>query len=245
MRDWVVNLTVVLADGSVIKTRKRPRKCSAGYNLNGLIVGSEGTLGIVTEATLKLAVVPEQSSVAVVPFGNIREAVSAAAKVIRSGVPVAALELMDGSLMQMVNASGVTKPREWKETPTLFFKFSGTSTSVRDNVDRVKEITSNAGAWGFEFARDEREQELLWSARKESLYSILALRDEGEDLCMYVFLHGKQFTDHHREHRCRSAREPFGRYNRGQPRRCPEVGAECVYQRPRRRWQFPREYSIS
>ncbi|KAH7347008.1 hypothetical protein BKA66DRAFT_576506 [Pyrenochaeta sp. MPI-SDFR-AT-0127] len=182
MRDWVVNLTIVLADGSAIKTRRGPRKSSAGYNLNGLIVGSEGTLGIVTEATLKLAVIPETFSVAVVPFENICEAVSAASKVIRSGVPVAALELMDKSLMEMINASGVTKPQEWKEAPTLFLKFSGTSASINDNINRVKEIASAAGAQSFEFARDECEQELLWSARKESLYSILALRDEGEDV---------------------------------------------------------------
>ncbi|KAK0387041.1 hypothetical protein NLU13_5355 [Sarocladium strictum] len=159
MRDWVINLTVVLADGSVIKTRRRPRKCSAGYNLNGLIVGSEGTLGIVTE-----------------------EAVSAAAAVIRKGVPVAALELMDEEQMRIVNEGGATRPTVWDETPTLFFKFSGTEGTVADNIKTVKGIVTPYKPKGFNFARNKEEQESLWSARKESLYSLLALRKEGQFL---------------------------------------------------------------
>ncbi|KAE9566379.1 D-lactate dehydrogenase [cytochrome] [Colletotrichum fructicola] len=182
MRDWVINLTVVLADGSVIKTRRRPRKCSAGYNLNGIFVGSEGTLGIVTEATLKLAVVPHHFSVAVVPFPTIRQAVSAAADVIRAGVPVAALELMDEAQMRIVNQGGATRPRVWQEKPTLFFKFSGTQTSVNDNISSVQRIVEPYSPDVFEFAKDEREQKLLWSARKESLYSLLAMRKEGEEM---------------------------------------------------------------
>lgn len=183
MRDWVINLTVVLADGTVIKTRKRPRKSSAGYNLNGLFVGSEGTLGIVTEATLKLAVLPKNYSVAVVPFDTIHDAVSAATKVIRRGVPVAALELMDETQMRIVNEGGVTRPRVWQEKPTLFFKFSGSKLMLEEAIQSVKQITEAYGSQGFEFARDEREQTLLWSARKESLYSLLALRKEGEEMC--------------------------------------------------------------
>lgn len=183
MRDWVVNVTVVLADGSVIKTRRRPRKCSAGYNLNGIIVGSEGTLGIVTEATLKLAVVPKHFSVAVVPFTDIRSAVTAATQVIRGGVQVAALELMDEAQMRIVNQGGSTKPRIWNETPTLFFKFSGTKATVADNIKTVQEIIQPYRPGSFEFARDEREQKLLWSARKDSLYSLLAMRKDGEVMC--------------------------------------------------------------
>ncbi|RHZ60128.1 uncharacterized protein CDV56_108443 [Aspergillus thermomutatus] len=140
MRDWVINLTVVLADGSVIKTRRRPRKCSAGYNLNGLFVGAEGTLGIITEATLKLAVVPEHSSVAIVPFPSMRDPVSAAAAVIRSGTQVAALELMDEAQMLIVNESGVMCLRVWREQPTLFFKFSGSPVAVQDNTESVRRI---------------------------------------------------------------------------------------------------------
>ncbi|KAJ4172100.1 D-lactate ferricytochrome c oxidoreductase [Fusarium falciforme] len=172
MRDWVINMTVVLADGSVVKTRRRPRKCSAGYNLNGLIVGSEGTLGIVTEATLKLAAVPDHFSVAVVPFDDLRGAVSAAADIIRRGVQVAAVELMDETQMRIVNEGGATRPRVWKETPTLFLKFSGTKGTVDDNINTVREIMKPYSPLAFEFARDEHEQKMLWSARKESLYSL-------------------------------------------------------------------------
>lgn len=188
MKDWVINVTMVLADGSVIKTRRRPRKCSAGYNLNGIIVGSEGSLGIVTEATLKLAVMPQHFSVAVVPFPDIRSAVTAASQVIRNGVQVAALELMDEEQMRIVNAGGATKPRVWKETPTLFFKFSGTKGTVADNIKSVQEIIKPYQPGEFEFARDEKEQKLLWSARKESLYSLLAMRKEGEVMCKSKFI---------------------------------------------------------
>ena len=102
MKDWVVNLTVVLSDGSVIKTRKRPRKTSAGYNLTSLFTGSEGTLGIITEATLKLAIIPQRHSVAIATFPTIKDAATAASKFMRDGVQLAALELMDETQMKSV-----------------------------------------------------------------------------------------------------------------------------------------------
>lgn len=181
MKDWVVNLTVVLADGTVIKTRKRPRKSSAGYNLTGLFVGSEGTLGIVTEITLKLAVIPEETTVAVVAFPNIRDAAAAASRVMRAGVPIGAMEIMDEVQMKVINQSGATG-RVWREMPTLFFKFSGTKTSVEDNVRLVKSITNHSRSGDFEFAKDAQEAKLLWSARKEALWSMLALKEEGMEL---------------------------------------------------------------
>lgn len=188
MKDWVINLTVVLADGTVIKTRRRPRKSSAGYNLNGLFVGSEGTLGLVTEATLKLTVIPEDLSVAVVTFPTIRDAASAAAEVMQSGIPVAAMEIMDEVQMKVVNMGGATAPRVWKETPTLFFKFSGTKAGVKENIAQVQRIAKANKGGSFEFAKDAREQKLLWSARKESLWSMLALRKDGEEVCKFDLL---------------------------------------------------------
>ncbi|KAI2472321.1 FAD-linked oxidase-like protein [Annulohypoxylon bovei var. microspora] len=182
MKDWVINLTIVLADGTIIKTRRRPRKSSAGYNLNGIFVGSEGTLGLVTEATLKLAVVPEEFSVAVVTFPTIRDAASAAAEVMQTGIPVAAMELMDDVQMKVVNIGGATAPRVWKEMPTLFFKFSGTKGGVKENISRVQAITKHNKGSNFEFAKDTQEQKLLWSARKESLWSMLALRKGDEEV---------------------------------------------------------------
>lgn len=122
MKDYVVNLTVVLADGSVIKTRNRPRKTSAGYNLNAFFTGTEGTLGIVTEATLKLATVPDCFSVATVTFSTVKEAADAASSMIRKGVPLAALELMDDVQMKVVNMNGGAGGRTWAERPTLFLK---------------------------------------------------------------------------------------------------------------------------
>ncbi|KAI1852003.1 hypothetical protein JX265_008191 [Neoarthrinium moseri] len=147
MKDWVINLTVVLAD-----------------------------------ATLKLAVVPEDLSVAVVTFPSIRDAASAAAEVMQTGVPVAAMEIMDEVQMKVVNLGGATAPRVWKEVPTLFFKFSGTKASVQEHISLVQRITKGHKGSNFEFAKDQREQKLLWSARKESLWSMLALRKDGEEV---------------------------------------------------------------
>jgi D-lactate dehydrogenase (cytochrome) len=140
MKDWVVNLTVVLADGSIIKTRHRPRyvrhpqssspainharKTSAGYNLTGLFTGSEGTLGMITEITLKLAPIPEKQSVAVVTFPSVRDAVACASKIMRQGVPIAAVELMDEVQMGVINKNGGSGGRMWEEKPTLLFKYA-------------------------------------------------------------------------------------------------------------------------
>ncbi|KAI9740010.1 MAG: hypothetical protein M1818_004761 [Claussenomyces sp. TS43310] len=182
MKDWVINLTVVLADGTVVKTKRRPRKSAAGYNLNSLFVGSEGTLGLVTEITLKLAVVPQEMSVAVVDFPTIRDAAAAAASVMRASVPIASLELMDEVQMRVVNLSGATKGMTWKEVPTLFLRFSGTTAGVRENVGQVKEIAKKHGGGDFKFAATEAEKQMLWSARKEALWSMLALRKKGSEV---------------------------------------------------------------
>ena len=181
MKDWVINLTVVLADGRVIKTRKRPRKTSAGYNLTGLFVGSEGTLGIVTEVTLKLAALPEQTRVGVVAFPTVRDAASAAMQVIRRNVPVQCMEIMDDVQMNVINRAGGTG-RTWKEMPTLFFKFSGTKGQVAESINITKGIAKKNQASSFEFARTEEEAHSLWSARKQSLWSMLALRKEGDQV---------------------------------------------------------------
>lgn len=109
------------------------RKSSAGYNLTNLFVGSEGTLGIVTEITLKLAVVPQETSVAVVTFPTIRDAAAAASKVLRAGIPVAAMEIMDDVQMGVINKAGSTH-RKWKEVPTMFFKYVPVET--KDHSDR-------------------------------------------------------------------------------------------------------------
>lgn len=178
MKDWVVNLTVVLADGRIIKTRRRPRKTSAGYNLTGMFIGSEGTLGIVTEATLKLAVIPEVTRVGIVSFPTMRHAASAAMQLIRKGIPVQCMEILDDVQMDVINRAGGTG-RSWETLPTLFFKFSGTTAGVADNINLTTALAKDNSAKTFEFARDEREAHDLWSARKQSLWSMMMLRKEG------------------------------------------------------------------
>ncbi|KAI1209704.1 uncharacterized protein F4807DRAFT_425975 [Annulohypoxylon truncatum] len=179
MREWVLSLTVVLADGTVIKTRQRPRKSSAGYDLTKLFIGSEGTLGLVTEATLKLTTKPASTSVAVCGFGTIRQAADCVAKVVGQGVPVAAVEILDEEQMKCINQAGMTS-KQWKEVPTLFFKFSGTERGVKEQIQIVQEMARQTGSKSFEFARSEQEKSELWSARKEALWSTMAVAKPGE-----------------------------------------------------------------
>ncbi|KAJ3543250.1 hypothetical protein NM208_g3669 [Fusarium decemcellulare] len=181
MKDWVVNLTVVLSDGTIFKTRKRPRKSSAGYNLNSLFVGSEGTLGLVTEATLKLATIPEETGVAVVAFPSIKDAASMAVNVMHRGIPVGAVEILDDVQMNVINRVGATG-KVWRESPTLFFKLSGTSASVAGDIAQVRHIAGEYGGLEFQFESDPEKQKRLWSARKEALWSMLSLRESGNQV---------------------------------------------------------------
>ncbi|KAF5136360.1 D-lactate dehydrogenase [cytochrome], mitochondrial [Metarhizium anisopliae] len=135
IREWVLSLTVVLADGTVIKTRQRPRKSSAGYDLTKLFIGSEGTLGLVTEATLKITTKPESTSVAVAAFPSIRNAADCVAKV-----------------------------------------FAGTKAGVKEQIAQVQALAQGAYSTSFEFAKNQEEQDELWSARKEALWSVLAVK---------------------------------------------------------------------
>lgn len=179
MREWVLGLTVVLADGTIIKTRQRARKSSAGYDLTKLFIGSEGTLGLVTEATLKVTVKPESTSVAVCTFPSIRHAADAVSKVVGQGVPVAAVEILDDNQMKCINEAGMTS-RSWKEAPTLFFKFGGTPGGVKEQVAQVQGLAKQAGCQSFEFAKNKDEIDELWSARKEALWSTMAVKKDGD-----------------------------------------------------------------
>ncbi|OOF93318.1 hypothetical protein ASPCADRAFT_132368 [Aspergillus carbonarius ITEM 5010] len=182
MKDWVVNLTVVLADGTIIKTKRRPRKSSAGYNLNALFTGSEGTLGIITEATLKLAIIPEESSVGIATFPTVGDATAAASKLIRDGVPLAALEFMDDVQMKIINQNGGAGGRFWSEAPTLFLKFTGTHAGITDSIHRTRTILSHNKSNELVFANSREEGDNLWAARKQSLWAILAVRPEGTEI---------------------------------------------------------------
>ena len=180
MREWVISLTVVLADGTIIKTRQRPRKSSAGYDLTHLFIGSEGTLGLVTEATLKVTVKPASSSVAVATFPSIHAAAECVSRVVGSGIQVAGVELLDDGQMRIINDSGTTS-RRWKETSTLFFRFSGTTSGVKEQIEIVRNLARKASSQTFEFAKNDDEAEELWSARKEALWSVVSSKNDPSD----------------------------------------------------------------
>ncbi|KAK0387509.1 hypothetical protein NLU13_5822 [Sarocladium strictum] len=185
MKDWVLNLTVVLPDGSIVKTRRRPRKTSAGYNLTSLFVGAEGTLGIVTEVTLKLAPLPQDTSVAAVSFPTIKAAAAAASYLIRSsGVQLAALEIMDDVQMRVLNQHGsaTVRKRRWAEKPTLFLKFSGTTDAINSDLKRVRDSLTSFTSEPFQTASTKQEEHDIWAARKEALFTMLSIRPEGTQL---------------------------------------------------------------
>lgn len=179
MKDWVLSLTVVLADGTIIKTRQRPRKSSAGYDLTRMFIGSEGTLGLVTEATLKVTVKPQHTSVAVCAFPSVRQAADCVFNVVGAGVPIAAIEILDDVQMKCINDAGMTR-KSWKNAPTLFFKFAGTPSSVKEQIGQVQTLAKKAGSVSFEFAKSEHEKEDLWQARKEALWSVMAQSHEDD-----------------------------------------------------------------
>ncbi|RAH75414.1 putative D-lactate dehydrogenase (cytochrome) [Aspergillus aculeatinus CBS 121060] len=182
MKDWVISLTVVLANGTVVKTRHRPRKSSSGYNLSSLFTGSEGTLGMITEVTLKLAPIPERQSVAVATFPSITDAVTCTSRIMRQRIPIAAVELMDETQMEVLNRNGGAGGRMWDEKPTLLFKFSGTAQSIATDIGRVEDIVSQGGGSAFQFAKTELEMHNLWSARKEAIWAMCAQKPDGMQL---------------------------------------------------------------
>ncbi|EXA28394.1 D-lactate dehydrogenase (cytochrome) [Fusarium oxysporum f. sp. pisi HDV247] len=182
MKDWVLSLTVVLADGSVIKTRRRARKTSAGYNLNALFTGSEGTLGIVTQATLKLAVLPVHFAVVTTAFDTVKDAASAASIMIRKGLSLAALELMDETQMKVINQTARSGGKAWLEKPTLFIKLSGMEGTVQDSIKQVETICKEFDSDNLQVVQLEQDMNNLWSARKQALWSMLAVRPEGTEI---------------------------------------------------------------
>jgi D-lactate dehydrogenase (cytochrome) len=179
MRESVLGLTMVLSDGSVIKTGGRARKSAAGYDLTRLFIGSEGTLGIVTEVTLRLAAIPEAVAAATVGFKTVDDAVNTVIDVIQSAVPVARIELMDEVSVGAVNAySKMSLPVQ----PTLFLEFHGTAASVKENADAVAALAAAHGGAGFQWAHQAEDRTKLWEARHKAYYAGLALRPNAKGL---------------------------------------------------------------
>jgi D-lactate dehydrogenase (cytochrome) len=169
MRDNVLNLTAVLADGSVVKTAQRARKSAAGYDLTRLMVGSEGTLGIITEITVRLYGIPDRIMAAVCPFGTLEGACNAVIQSIQLGVGAARMEIVDGVTIHAVNNHAKLA---LEEKPTLFLEFHGTEVSARDQVERFREIAEAEGAIRFDWAEKEEDRRRLWKARHEFYWAV-------------------------------------------------------------------------
>jgi len=173
MRENVLGLTVVTADGRVIRTGGRARKSSAGYDLTRLFVGSEGTLGVITEVQLRLYGIPEAISAAVSSFGTLEGAVQTVIETIQMGVPVARIELLDDVQMRAINRYAKLS---YPELPTLFFEFHGTPAGVAEQAETVGALAEANGGQGFQWTSDEGERRQLWQARHDAYYACLALR---------------------------------------------------------------------
>lgn len=173
MRDNVMATTTVLADGRVMKTGGRARKSSAGYDLTRLLVGSEGTLGIMTELTVKLHPIPEAISAAVCTFPSIEAAVQTVIQTIQFGVPVARIELLDALSLKAINLFSKTS---LAEAPTLFFEFHGSPNGVAEQAKTVQSIADEQGGANFEWATRPEDRSRLWQARHDAYFACLQLK---------------------------------------------------------------------
>jgi D-lactate dehydrogenase (cytochrome) len=188
MRDVVRGLTVVLADGRVIRTGGRARKSSAGYDLTRLFVGSEGTLGVITEITLRLFGLPEAVSAAVCAFDSMEPAVETVIATIQLGIPVARVELLDEVMIDAVNRYSNLS---YAVKPTLLFEFHGTSAAgVTESATAVQELVAERGGADFQWATTPEDRTRLWQARHNTLYAALARRPGGKpwvtDVCVPI-----------------------------------------------------------
>jgi D-lactate dehydrogenase (cytochrome) len=173
MRENVVALRVVTAAGEVVQTGRRARKSAAGYDLTRIFVGSEGTLGIITEVTVRLYPRPEAMSAAVCPFPDVAGAVNTVIRTIQQGVPIARAELLDALTLSAVNRYSKTN---LKEQPTLFLEFHGTAASVKEQAEAVQEIARRHGGDAFAWAVDAEDRARLWDARHTAFLACLQLR---------------------------------------------------------------------
>ena len=173
MRENVLGLTVVTANGDIIRTGTRARKSAAGYDLTRLFVGSEGTLGIITEISLRLHGLCESISAAIVNFPDVRAAAEATITTIQMGIPIARIEIVDSTYIKAINAYSKT---DYPELDTLFLEFHGTRAGVAEQVQMFDEISQEFGATGFQWADKEEDRQKLWRARHDAYYAGLAMR---------------------------------------------------------------------
>ncbi len=174
MRENVMGLTVVLADGRVITTGGRVRKSATGYDLTRLFVGSEGTLGVITEIQLRLHGIPEAASAAICQFEQLSDAVETVIAIMQAGIPVARIELLDD--VQMGACIAYSKLEGLRAAPTLFFEFHGTPAAVAEQATQAEEMAEAFNAEGFRWATDAEERNKLWRARHDAYWACLALK---------------------------------------------------------------------
>ena len=187
MRENVLALTVVLADGRIIKTSRRARKSAAGYDLTRLFVGAEGTLGIITEVTVKLYAIPEAMSAATCSFKDMTGAVDTVIQTLQSGIPIARSEALCATTMRAINAYSKTS---FREQPMLLLEFHGSEAGVKEQAELVQEIARENGGMDFQWATKTEERTKMWSARHEAYFACLQLRPGSRalstDVCVPI-----------------------------------------------------------
>ena len=188
MKTVITGLTVVLPNGDIIKTGSRTKKTSAGYNLTNLFIGSEGTLGVITEIQLRLSPIPESIMSAVCHFKTLEDAVKTAQEVIQYGIPIARIEMLNKDQMEI--SIEYSKLKDVEATPTLFFEFHGSETSNKEAIDIVEEISKNNNGSSFKWAKDLTDRNKLWKARHDVYYSVKAQINNGRvystDVCLPI-----------------------------------------------------------
>jgi D-lactate dehydrogenase (cytochrome) len=187
MKDNVLSLKAVLANGELLTTARRAKKSSAGYDLTRLFVGSEGTLGVITEITLKLAGIPEAISAGICPFPSVEAACKATIATIQSGIPVARIELLDELQVKACNAYSKLR---LKETPTLFLEFHGSDAGVAEQSERFGEIATEFSGGPFDWATKAEDRTRLWQARHDAYWAVMGLRPGARgfatDVCVPI-----------------------------------------------------------
>ena len=188
MKTVISGLTVVLPNGDIINTGSRTKKTSAGYNLTNLFIGSEGTLGVITEVQLRLSPIPESIMAAVCHFPTLENAVQTAQQVIQYGVPIARIEMLNKD--QMGISINYSKLKDVEAVPTLFFEFHGSEASNSENIKIVEEISKENNGSSFKWAKDLEDRNKLWKARWDVYYSVKALINNGRvystDVCLPI-----------------------------------------------------------
>tara|TARA_B100000963_G_scaffold357338_1_gene379270 strand:- start:1001 stop:2374 length:1374 start_codon:yes stop_codon:yes gene_type:complete len=188
MKSVITGLTVVLPNGDIINTGSKTKKTSAGYNLTNLFIGSEGTLGIITEAQVKLSPIPESIMSAVCHFPSLDMAVKTAQQVIQYGVPIARIEMLNKDQMEI--SIEYSKLNDMKSLPTLFFEFHGSESANKENIKIVEDLSNENKGSSFKWAKSLEERNKLWKARWDVYYSVKALIDNGRvystDVCLPI-----------------------------------------------------------